>query len=164
MQCESTHGMLQLWIAPRAILRTVDCQTRPTPDRTACAGGEREKMGPACLRNARTEERTVLAECGESATGPGCPEYGRREIFSLGQHAVEYNVRWRLHRREQNQATEEGRQADPVSRSQSAQKRQHKRIEGDYSGYCLMHASLKQPLHGASSGSPDNALHSLVIL
>ena len=59
--------------------------------------------------------------------------------------------------------TEEGRQADPVSRSQSAQKRQHKRIEGDYSAYCLMHASLKQPLHGTSSGSPDNALHSLVI-
>ena len=153
MQCESTHGMLQ---------HGSHHGTRPTPDRTACARGEREKMGPACLRNARTEERTILAECGESATGPGCPEYGRREIFSLGQRAVEYNVRRRLHRREQNQATEEGRQADPVSRSQSAQKRQHKRIEGDYSAYCLMHASLKQPLHGASSGSPDNALHSLV--
>ena len=110
------------------------------------------------------EERTVLAECGESATGPGCPEYGRREIFSLGQHAVEYNLRWRLHRREQNQATEEGRQADPFSRSKSAQKRQHKRIEGDYFAYCLMHASLKQSPRGASSGSPDNALHSLVII
>ena len=85
-------------------------------------------------------------------------------MFSLGQRAVEYNVQWRLHRREQNQATEEGRQADPVSSSQSAQKRQHKRIEGDYSAYCLMHASLKQPLHGTSLGSPDNALHSLVYI
>ena len=61
--------------------------------------------------------------------------------------------------------TEEGRQADPVSRSKSAQKRrQHKRIEGDYSAYCLMHASLKQSLRGASSGSPNNALHSLVYI
>ena len=71
-------------------------------------------------------------------------------------------MRAALHRREQKQATEEGRQADPVSRGKSAQKRQHKRIERDYSAYCLMHASLKQSLRGASSGSPDNALHSLV--
>ena len=84
--------------------------------------------------------------------------------FSLGQRAVGYNVRWQLHRRKQNQATEEGRQADPVSSSQSAQKRQHKRIEGDYSAYCLMYSSLKQSLCGASSSSPDNALHSLVYI
>ena len=61
--------------------------------------------------------------------------------------------------------TEEGRQADPVSRSKSAQKRrQPKRTEEDYSAYCLMHASLKQSLRGTSSGSPDNALHSLVYI
>ena len=71
---------------------------------------------------------------------------------------------YELHRREQNQATEEGCQADPVSRSKSAQKRQHKRIEGEYSVYCLMHESLKQSLCGASSGSPNNALHSQVIV
>ena len=76
---------------------------------------------------------------------------------------MEYNVRGRLHRREENQATEEGRQADPVSRSKSAQKRQHKRTEEDDFVYCLMHASLKQSLRGALSGSPNNALHSLVI-
>ena len=33
----------------------------------------------------------------------GCPEHGRRENFFLGQLAVEYNVRGRLHRRGENQ-------------------------------------------------------------
>ena len=45
----------------------------------------------------------------------------RRERVSLGKHTVEYNVRGQLHRKEQNQATQEGCQADPVSRSKSAQ-------------------------------------------
>ena len=167
IQCESTLrircGMLQLWIAPRAILQTVDCQTRPMTERTACAGGERERTGLACLRNARTEGRTVPSAKRAQQGQAGCPEHGRRENFSLGQHAVENNVRGQLHRREQNQATEEGCQADPVSRSKSAQKRQHKRIERDYSAYCIMHTSQKQSLRGASSGLPDNVLHSLVI-
>ena len=33
----------------------------------------------------------------------GCPKHGRRKNFSLDQRAIEYNIRRRLHRREQNQ-------------------------------------------------------------
>ena len=94
----------------------------------------------------------------------GCPEHGRRKNFFLGQRAVEYNVGGWLHGREQKPAAEESSQADPVSRSKSAQKRQHKRAVEDNSACCLMHASLKQSPHGASSGSPYNVLHSLVYI
>ena len=89
-------SMLQLWIAPRAILRTVDCQTRPTTEKTTC---ERERTGPACLRNDRTEGRTVSSAKRARQGQAGCLEHGRRENFSSDQRTVEYIVRGRLHRR-----------------------------------------------------------------
>ena len=126
---------------------------------------EREN-GPSVPRKRQNRWKNG-AECGESATGlgpgglPSCRERTSREVILRSARSRIQCTR-QLHRREQNQETEESRQADPVSRSKSAQKRQHKRMEGDYCAYCLMHASLKQSLRGASSGSPDNAWHSLV--
>ena len=106
-------------------------------------------------------------ECKESATGPGgLPGAQTSGEFLLGQRAVKYNVRGLRctgGNRSSKEATEEGRQADPVSRSKSAQKRQHKNRKGLFCSLfnaCIM----KQSLRGASSGSPDNALHSLVII
>ena len=98
---------------------------------------ERERTGSACLRNARMVPSAERARQGQAEAEHGC-----RENVSIGQRAVEYNVRGWLHRREENQATEEGCQADPVSRSTGAQKRQHKRTQEDDFAYCLMHASL----------------------
>ena len=101
----------------------------------------------------------------ESATGPGGLPKARTSREFLIRSARNRIQCTRAAAQEGTEpGTEEGRQADPVSRSKSAQKRrQHKRIERDYSAYCLMHASLKQSLRGTSSGSPSNALHSLVI-
>ena len=53
------HGMLQLWIAPRAILLTVDCRTRLATERNACAGGESEK-GPGMRINPQVKTRTRI--------------------------------------------------------------------------------------------------------
>ena len=90
-------------------------------------------------------------ECEESATGPGgLPRAQTSGEFLLGQRAVKYNVRGLRctgGNRSSKEATEEGHQADPVSRNKSAQKRQHKNRKGLF---CSLFASLKQSLRGAS--------------
>ena len=74
VQCELTltirHGTLQLWIAARAILRTVDCHTHPTTDRTACTGGEGERENGPSVPQKGQNRRKSGAKCGESATQP----------------------------------------------------------------------------------------------
>ena len=132
-------------------------------ERTTCAGGEGEN-GPGVPEKRQNRGKSD-AECRESVAGPGrLPRAQMSREFLL----------WSAHRAIQcmraaaqegiEPGTEESRQADPVSRSKSAQKRQYNRTEEDDSAYCLMHASPKQSLRSASSGSPDNALHSLVLV
>ena len=97
---------LQLAVGVRVYIhRLVRTPIRNLPnDRGDClCRRERERTGPACLRKARTEERTVSSAERARQGQAGCPEHGRCEIFSFVQRAVEYNVRGWLHRREQNQ-------------------------------------------------------------
>ena len=112
---------------------------------TACAGEERENR-PGVPQKSQNRGKNGV-ECRESATGPGwLPRAWTLRDFLLCSARSRIQCTRVAAQEGTEPGTEEGRQADPVSRSKSAQKRQHKRIEGDYSAYCLMHASLKQSL------------------